>query len=54
MRFLVAYSPYQNAKQETFWATVEGRLMVMLEGLTELTLGNVGHLSTVWNAAIAP
>jgi putative transposase len=20
------YSPYQNAKQETFWATVEGRL----------------------------
>src|ERR1035437_6289872 len=26
------YSPYQNAKQESFWGRVEGRLMAMLEG----------------------
>lgn len=26
------YSPYQNAKQESFWARVESRLMAMLEG----------------------
>jgi putative transposase len=32
------YSPYQNAKQEVFWATVEGRLISMLDGLEELTL----------------
>jgi transposase InsO family protein len=25
------YSPYQNGKQETFWANVEGRLLAMLE-----------------------
>ena len=28
------YSPYQNAKQESFWGRVEGRLMPMLEGET--------------------
>jgi len=32
------YSPYQNAKQEVFWAQVEGRLMAMLENEPELTL----------------
>ncbi len=26
------YSPYQNGKQEVFWATLEGRLMEMLDG----------------------
>src|SRR5438034_2660827 len=30
------YSPYQNAKQEVFWAQVEGRLMAMWEGEAEL------------------
>ncbi len=32
------YSPYQNGKQENFWALVEGRLMKMLEGVYPLTL----------------
>lgn len=32
------YSPYQNAKQEVFWAQIEGRLMAMLEGESQLTL----------------
>lgn len=32
------YSPYQNAKQESFWGRIEGRLMAMLEGDEGLTL----------------
>ena len=32
------YSPYQNAKQESFWGRVEGRLMAMLEGEEAVTL----------------
>jgi putative transposase len=34
----LSYSPYQNGKQEAFWGTLEGRLMKMLDGVTELTL----------------
>ena len=32
------YSPEQNAKQEVFWAQIEGRLVPMLEGEAALTL----------------
>lgn len=32
------YSPYQNAKQESFWNLIEGRVLPMLEGVKELTL----------------
>ncbi|MCH8135349.1 MAG: transposase [Proteobacteria bacterium] len=42
------YSPYQNAKQETFWATVEGRLMAMLEGVSELTLARLNAITQAW------
>ena len=42
------YSPYQNAKQETFWATVEGRLMAMLEGVAELTLEHLNAITQAW------
>ena len=35
------YSPYQNAKQESFWGRVEGRLMAMLEGEASLTVSAV-------------
>ncbi len=42
------YSPYQNAKQETFWATVEGRLMAMLEGIAELTLQRLNEFTQAW------
>ncbi len=42
------YSPYQNAKQEVFWATLEGRLMAMLEGLRELTLQRLNEITQVW------
>ncbi len=42
------YSPYQNAKQEVFWAQVEGRLISMLEGLEELTLELLNEATQAW------
>ena len=42
------YSPYQNAKQETFWATVEGRLMAMLEAVGELSLDRLNAITQAW------
>ena len=42
------YSPYQNAKQEVLWAQVEGRLMAMLEGETELTLSKLNEATIAW------
>ncbi len=42
------YSPYQNAKQETLWATLEGRLMAMLEGMADLTLEQLNLLTQAW------
>jgi putative transposase len=42
------YSPEQNAKQEVFWAQVEGRLMAMLEGEPELTLALLNQATQAW------
>jgi transposase InsO family protein len=42
------YSPYQNGKQEVFWATLEGRLMEMLDGCAELTLDFLNQASQAW------
>ena len=42
------YSPYQNAKQEVFWATLEGRLMAMLEDVKELSLERLNEITQVW------
>jgi putative transposase len=42
------YSPYQNAKQEVFWAQVEGRLMAMLEGEEEMTLSLLNKSTLAW------
>jgi len=44
----LAYSPYQNGKQEVFWAQVEGRLMPMLEGVPELTLSLLNEATGAW------
>jgi transposase InsO family protein len=44
----LAYSPYQNGKQENFWAQVEGRLMPMLEGEPELTLSLLNEATQAW------
>ncbi len=42
------YSPYQNGKQEVFWATLEGRLMEMLDGCAELPLDFLNEASQAW------
>lgn len=42
-------SPYQNGKQENFWAQVEGRLVAMLEGVAkELTLALLNEATQAW------
>ena len=43
------YSPYQNAKQEVFWAQVEGRLLAMLEGVAaDLRLDVLNEATQAW------
>ena len=42
------YSPYQNAKQESFWARIETRLMAMLEGDTSLSLELLNEATQAW------
>ena len=42
------YSPYQNAKQESFWGRVEGRLMPMLEGEEVLSLDFLNQATQAW------
>lgn len=42
------YTPEQNGKQESFWGVVEGRLMAMLEGESELTLARLNEATQAW------
>ena len=42
------YSPYQNAKQEVFWARIESRLMAMLEGQAQLGLDLLNQATQAW------
>lgn len=42
------YSPFQNGKQESFWAQLESRLMELLRGMPDLTLGFVNHAACAW------
>ncbi len=42
------YSPYQNGKQEVFWAQLEGRLMELLRGTEPLGLTELNHVSQAW------
>ena len=42
------YSPYQNAKQESFWGRIEGRLMALLEGQDRLTLDELNVATQAW------
>lgn len=42
------YSPYQNGKQECFWASLEGRLMEMLGGVRELSLAFLNEATQAW------
>ena len=40
--------PYQNGKQEVFWATLEGRLMEMLDGCAEFSLDFLNEATQAW------
>lgn len=42
------YSPYQNAKQESFWGRIEGRLMALLEGEQSLSLDALNLATQAW------
>ena len=42
------YSPYQNGKQESFWAQLEGRLVKMLSRVQPLTLEFLNQASQAW------
>jgi putative transposase len=43
------YCPFQNAKQEIFWAQVEGRLLAMLEGVaSDLRLDLLNEATQAW------
>lgn len=44
----LVYSPYQNGKQETFWATVEGSLLAMLEHIHDLSLKQLNTYTQAW------
>lgn len=44
----LAYSPYQNGKQEVFWNQIEGRLLPMLEGVAELSLEKLNEATLAW------
>jgi len=44
----LAYSPYQNGKQESFWGVLEGRMMAMLEGNRDLSLEELNRVSQAW------
>lgn len=37
-----------NGKIETLWTSVEGRLMAMLEGVADLTLGKLNEATQAW------
>ena len=42
------YSPAQNAKIEILWASVEGRLMAMLEHVPDLSLAKLNQATLAW------
>ncbi len=46
--FTLPAHPEQNAKQEVFWAQVEGRLMPMLEGEKQLTVELLNRATQAW------
>lgn len=44
----LAYSPYQNGKQEAFWAQLEGRFLAMLCRVEPLSLEFLNRASQAW------
>jgi hypothetical protein len=48
-RRTLPYSPYQNGKCEFAWQKVDGRLMAMLDGYKDLTLGFLNDVTQAWS-----
>jgi transposase InsO family protein len=48
VHFTQRESPYQNGKQEAFFAPVEGQLVAMLEGVKALDLALLNHATIAW------
>jgi transposase InsO family protein len=44
----LAYTPEANAKIEILWASVEGRLMAMLEHVADLSLARLNEATLAW------
>jgi putative transposase len=44
----MAYSPYQNGKQEVFWGQIEGRLLPMLGNDPNLTIEALNDATQAW------
>lgn len=42
------HSPYQNGKQECFWAQLEGRLVAMLDNVADLSLSRLNEVTQAW------
>jgi len=42
------YSPYQNGKQEVFWGQLEGRLIEMFRGSTNISLAFLNRVGQAW------
>lgn len=42
------HSPYQNAKSESFWSHLEGRLVAMLENIADLSLARLNEITQAW------
>lgn len=47
-RTTLPYSPYQNGKQEVFWAQLEGRLLALLGRVEDLRLDFLNRASQAW------
>jgi putative transposase len=45
---IVPFAAYQNGKQESLWGNIEGRLIPMLEGVSELTLDLLNTATHAW------
>jgi hypothetical protein len=47
-RTTLAYSPYQNGKQESFWGRLEGRLLAMVHRVEPLKLRFLNDATQAW------
>jgi hypothetical protein len=47
-RRTLGYSPYQNGKQESFWNSIEGRLLPMISHEADVALTELNELTQAW------